>query len=99
MTKSHISVKNTPAQVDAPDGQKENESKIYVKCGRPILSKEINPRKRKTKGKIGSPEETHIEEDVVVEAHNEQETVENVQNEQRAPEEARVPKNCENLIC
>ena len=58
---------------------------MCLKHGRPIGSKDTNPWKNKTKGKLGSPEETYIEQDVVVDAHNEQETHEGVQNEQIAP--------------
>ena len=41
---------------------------------------------------------THIEQDVTVEAHNEQKTLEEVQTKQIVPEDAHVSENCENLI-
>ena len=78
MTKSHIPAKNALTR-DVLDGQKENESKMCLKSERPIGSNDTNQRKRKTKGKLGNPEETHIEQDVVVEAHNERETPEEAQ--------------------
>ena len=77
VTKSHISTKNAPTRVDVPDGHKENEC-MHLKRGRPIGSKDINPQKRKTKGKLGNPEKTRIEQDATIEAHNEQETPEKV---------------------
>ena len=73
VTKSYILTKNALARVDVPNGQKESEC-MHLKRGRPIGSKDTNPRKRKTKGKLGNLEETRIEQDVAVEAHNEQET-------------------------
>ena len=53
ITKSHISAKNVPIRIDVP---KEpftnviaNESKTHLKRGRPLGSKDQNPRKRKIK--------------------------------------------------
>ena len=36
VTKSYISVANTPSRIDAPVGQLTNESKIHLKRGRPV---------------------------------------------------------------
>ncbi|XP_049390283.1 uncharacterized protein LOC125854750 [Solanum stenotomum] len=49
VTKSYIPTANAPVQVDVPVGQiiKANESKPRLKRGRPIGSKDKNPRKRK----------------------------------------------------
>ena len=46
VTKSHIPTANALAWINVPKGQLENESKILLKCGRPICSKDITPRKR-----------------------------------------------------
>ena len=48
VTKSHIPTANTPAQIDVPVGQLTNESKIHLKRSRPIGSKDVTPRKRRT---------------------------------------------------
>ena len=49
ITKSHIPAVNAPVRVDIPMGQivKANESRPHLKRGRPIGSKDKNPRKRK----------------------------------------------------
>ena len=49
VTKSHIPAVNAPVKVDVPTGQafQANESKPQFKRGRPIGSKDKNPRKRK----------------------------------------------------
>ena len=59
MTKSHILAANAPARINVPEGQLENESKIGLKRGRPIGSKYVTPRKRRTQMKIDTPEEVH----------------------------------------
>ena len=48
VTKSHIPATNAPARIDVPEGQLANESKISLKHGRPICSKDITPQKRRT---------------------------------------------------
>ena len=48
MTKLHILVANTSARIDVPIGQLTNESKIRLKRGRPVGSKDVTPRKRRT---------------------------------------------------
>ena len=57
MTKSHIPTVNTPARIDVPIGQLTNESKIHLKCGRHVGSKDVTPRKRRTQEKLGILEE------------------------------------------
>ena len=49
VTKSHIPAENAPAKIEVPEGQiiKANESRPRMKRGRPIGSKDKNPRKRK----------------------------------------------------
>ncbi|KAL6335288.1 hypothetical protein AAG906_029529 [Vitis piasezkii] len=46
VTKSHIPDANTPARID-----------IRLKCGRPVGSKDVTPRKRRTQKKLGTLEE------------------------------------------
>ena len=59
VTKSHILVANAPAWINIPEGQLANESKIRLKRGRPICSKDITSRKRRTKMRIDTLEEVH----------------------------------------
>ena len=80
VTKSHILAVNAPFKIDVPEGQNKfaNESKPRQKRGRPIGSKDKNPRKRKgaliDDGQIeetiseGSPEENldMIQEEIQV---------------------------------
>ena len=47
VTKSHIPAINAPAHIDVPIGQSINEITTHLKRGRPISSKDKNPRKRK----------------------------------------------------
>ena len=85
VTKSHIPAANVPARVDITEGQKAFESKTRSKRGRPIGSKDITPRKRRTNGKQNDHEESNIENQIP----------EEIQNEQIAPEEVQVPENNE----
>ncbi|KAM3249553.1 hypothetical protein P3L10_011323 [Capsicum annuum] len=59
ITKSHIPAENVPIRIDVPKGPSTsviaNESKARLKRGRPLCSKDRNPRKRKTNG-INEPE-------------------------------------------
>ena len=57
MTKSHIPTANTPAWIDVPIGQLINQSKIHLKRGRPISSKDVTSRKRRTQENLGTLEE------------------------------------------
>ena len=49
ITKSHIPAENVPIRIDVPKGPSTsviaNESKARLKCGRPLGSKDRNPRK------------------------------------------------------
>ena len=49
VTKSHIPAANAPIKFDVPEGPNKiaNESRARMKRGRPIGSKDKNPRKRK----------------------------------------------------
>ena len=48
VTKSHVPAANAPIKIDVPVGQSiANESKARLKRGRPIGSRDKNPRKRK----------------------------------------------------
>ena len=58
MTKSYIRAANTPAWIDVPIGQLTNESKIRLKRGRPVSSKDVTPQKRRTQEKLDTLEET-----------------------------------------
>ena len=58
MIKSHIPATNTPAQIDVLVRQLTNESKICLKRGRYVSSKNVTPRKRRTQEKLGTLEET-----------------------------------------
>ena len=40
-----------------PLGQLTNESKICLKCGRPVGSMDVTPQKKRTQGKLGTLEE------------------------------------------
>ena len=57
VTKSHILTANTLARIDVHVGQLTNESKIRLKCGKPVGSKDVIPWKRKTQEKLGTLEE------------------------------------------
>ena len=56
-TKSHIPATNTPTWIDVPIGQLTNESKIRLKHGKPVGSKDVTSWKRRTQEKIGTLEE------------------------------------------
>ena len=43
VTKSHIPTTNTPARIDVYVGQLTNESKIHLKRGRLVGSKDVTP--------------------------------------------------------
>ena len=52
MTKSYIRAANTPAWIDVPIGQLTNESKIRLKRGKPVGSKDVTLRKKSTQEKL-----------------------------------------------
>ena len=63
ITKSHIPAANAPTRIEIPEGPKAaNESKARQKRGRPIGSKDLAPRKRKSneKSSIDKPFEEVI---------------------------------------
>ena len=53
VTKSHILIANALIRIDVPKGKLANESKIHMKRGRSIGSKDISHRKRTTQRRIG----------------------------------------------
>ena len=57
VTKSHIPPANTLAWIDVSVGQLKNESKIRLKYGRPVNSKDVTPRKKKTQEKLSTLKE------------------------------------------
>ena len=83
-----------------------NESKIRLKHGRLVRSKDVTPRKRRTQEKLGILEEAikmtdqfKIDKPITLEeAHIEQKVPEEEHIEQEAPKEAHVCKNCEILV-
>ena len=72
VTKSHISTANAPTRIDVLKRQLVNESKIHLKCGRPIGSKDITPRKRRTQRRTDTPEEVHDKQKAPIETYNKQ---------------------------
>ena len=101
--KSYILAANTPAQIDVPVRQLTNESKIRLKRGRPIGSKDVTPRKRRTQEKLGTLEEAikmidqfKIDKSIALEKQQiMQKAPEETHIEQEALEKAQVPENCE----
>ena len=67
---------NAPVRIDVPKGQLPNESKMRLKSERPIDSKYITPRKRRTQKRIYTLEEVHDKQKVPIEAYNKQKTLE-----------------------
>ncbi|RVX03802.1 Copia protein [Vitis vinifera] len=98
VTKSHIPAANTPARIDVPVGQLTNESKIRLKRGRPVGSKDVTPRKRRTQEKLSTLEEAikmtdqfKIDKSIALEeAQIMQKAPEEVHIEQEVPEEAHI---------
>ena len=52
VTKSYIPTANTLTWIDVPVGQLTNESKICLKCGRLVGSKDVTSRKMRTQEKL-----------------------------------------------
>ena len=77
-----------------------------MKRGRPVGSKDVTPRKRRTQEKLGTLKKTikmtdrfKIDKSIAPkEAHIEQKVSEEEHIEQEAPKEAHVCKNCEILV-
>lgn len=66
VTKSYVPAANTPIKIDVPVGQSKvaNESEAKMKRGRPIGSKDKNPRKRKrNKKEDGRIEDIEVPEE------------------------------------
>jgi len=84
VTKSHIPAENAPVRIEVPEGQvaQASESTARQKRGRPIGSKDKNPRKRKGANVQNGPEEQNFDKtlDIV----------------EKFPEETQVPENFEN---
>ncbi|KAL6329106.1 hypothetical protein AAG906_007652 [Vitis piasezkii] len=78
--------------------QLTNESKIRLKCGRPVDSKDVTPRKRRTQEKLGTLEEAikmtdqfKIDKSIALEeAQIMQKAPKEAHIEQEAPEEAHI---------
>ena len=66
-----------------------------MKRGRPIRSKDVARRKRRTKAKQNALTKEHDEQRTPVEAHIKQQTLEEVKYEQISLEEAKVLENYE----
>ena len=62
MTKSHIPAANAPVRINVPEGQPHvgNESNARLKRGRPIGSKDKNPRKKKGANNVDGQVEVTI---------------------------------------
>ena len=88
VTKSHIPAANAPARIDVLEGQLVNESQIRLKLGRPISSKDLTPRKRRTQRKIGAPKEANIKQKALVEAYGKRKAPIEAYDEQKAPVKA-----------
>ena len=84
MTKSHIPAANAPAWIDVPKGQLENESKICLKCGRPISSKDITHRKKKIQRRVDTPKDMIKKTKVPIKAYDKQKAHEEGYGEQDA---------------
>ena len=52
MTKSPLLTANTATWIDVPAGQLTDKYKIHLKCGRPVGSKDVTPKKKKTQEKL-----------------------------------------------
>ena len=65
ITKSHILAENVSIQIDVSKGPSTsviaNESKARLKRGRPLGSKDRNPRKRKTNGQDNTTKDPYME--------------------------------------
>ena len=90
VTKSHIPDANAPARINVPEGQLANESKIRLKRGRPICSKDITPQKRRTQMRIDTPKKVHDKQKAPVEVFDKQKAPVEVFGEQEALVEAYI---------
>ena len=62
VTKSHISTKNAPTRINVPREQLANESKIRLKRGKPICSKDITPLNRRKQRNNCASKEANIKQ-------------------------------------
>ena len=85
ITKSYIPAENAPIRIDVPVGQIATEANTRQKRGRPVGSKDKNPRKRKEVNTIP------VEKDIV-----ETPVVVQTSDIVLTPEDVQVPENCEN---
>ena len=90
VTKSHIPTVRTLTRIDVPKRQLENKSKIRLKHGRPIGSKDITLRKRRTQMRIDTSEKVHDIQKAPVEAYDKHKALEEVYGKQEAPIEAYI---------
>ena len=84
VTKSHILAVNAPTRIDVLEGKLANEFKICLKRRRPIGSKYISPRKRRTQRRIDTPKDVHDKQKSPVEVNDKQKAPEEVYGEQEA---------------
>ncbi|KAI3821171.1 hypothetical protein L1987_08729 [Smallanthus sonchifolius] len=90
VTKSHIPAANAPLKISVPQGQSQigNESNARLKRGRPVGSKDKNPRKKR-----GANNE-HNQLEVMPEKESPEETLDMmVQNEHKVPENEEISIN------
>ena len=100
VTKSHIPTANTPARIDVPVRQLTNESKIRLKRGRPVGSKDVTPRKKRTQEKLSTleeaikmPDQFKIYKSIALkETQIIQKALEKAHIEQEAPKEAHIER-------
>ncbi|KAJ9539329.1 hypothetical protein OSB04_032062 [Centaurea solstitialis] len=85
VTKSHVPAANAPIKIDVPEGQNDmsNESRARLKRGRPLGSKDKNPRKKKG----ANNQNGHIEVNETP-SESPEETLDML-----VPEEPQVPEN------
>ena len=95
VTKSHIPAVNAPVRIDVPKGQTSiaNESTTQMKRGRPVGSKDKNPRKRKSHiVKTDHKEEIKAQEEPC-DITKIQEEIPEVQKELSAPQNEEISIN------
>ena len=90
VTKSHIPAANASTRIDVPEEQLANESKIRLKHGSSIGSKDITPRNKRTQRRIDTSKEVHDKQKVFIEAYDKQKVPEEVYGEQEALVEAYI---------
>ena len=88
--KSHILATNTATRINVLEGPLANESKISLKRGRPIGSKDVTPQKRRTQIRIDTPEEVHDKKRAPIEAFDKQKAPIEAFGEQKALIEAYI---------